>query len=130
MAIERGAQFARAHEWTEGSRTFVYVPPDHPLNTHGMHHLSVHVGDDAKGNIRWDGDGRVDWVGIAPNEQRRGHGSALWAAGQALADREPLVPRPVHSETQTPAGQRWAVKVGGKQVEDRPTPSKWTITVE
>lgn len=120
----------RAQQWSSGDRTFVYVPPDHPMNWHGKHVLSVHHKGDAKGNMMWDQNGRVDWVGIDPREQRQGHGSALWEAGQSLADREPAVPRPLHSETQTEQGQQWAKKVGGKTVESDKPKSKWTITVE
>ena len=135
--MSRTAEFAGgagadpSQQWTAGKRTFVYVPPGHPLNPHGTHALAVHVGDQYMGNMRWSDSGRVDWVGIDPNQHRRGHGKALWEAGQKLADTDPGVPRPVHSESQSDAGEAWSKKVGGEQLPAAPRPKlKFTIRDE
>jgi hypothetical protein len=100
----------RAHPALSRIQFQHHVDPDD-----GEHKLEAWLpGDDymPSGQMRWSGSsGEIRTVDVDPVVQRRGIGTAMWKHAQQYD------PQPVHSRVQSPAGKKWADKVGGSYAD-------------
>jgi len=85
-----------------------------PSPNEDEHHRvsAIHEGTQV-GGLMWNPNSGATHVEVTKKHQRKGVATAMWHFAHSVASSNDLT-EPVHSFDQSPAGARWADKVGGE----------------